>query len=102
MRVKVSNVMIKEMKKILPENYSIYLLEMNPELYRIHIDADIFRNESDFDYKKNVFKVIQVVYPPEYYAMPRYITTNDLHKIYKHSDGTFNGFFHELKNDCEV
>ena len=101
MFVKVSNPMIKAMKKAMPE-YSFKLLELTPESYQLKVDYDLFRNESDFNIDKHIFKVIQIIYPPEYYALPRYITTRDLRRTYKNSDGSYDDFINELIKDCEV
>lgn len=101
MFIKVSNPMIKVMKKAIPE-YRFKIITLSPESYELHIDFDLMRNTSDFDWNKRVFKAIQVLYPPERYALPRYITTRDLHRIYKSSDGTIEDFITELKKDIEV
>ena len=37
--------------------------------------------ERDYDMRTGKCKAIKVIYPGEYYAMPNYITTNDLLKI---------------------
>ena len=55
MFVKVSNPMIKAMKKAMPE-YSFKLLELTPESYQLKVDYDLFRNESDFNIDKHIFK----------------------------------------------
>lgn len=101
MIVKVSNPMIKAMKKAMPK-FRFNLLELNPESYQLKVDYDLFRNESDFNINKHIFKVIEIIYPPEYYALPRYITTRDLRRTYKNSDGSYNDFINELIKECEV
>ena len=53
MIVKVSNPMIKAMKKAMPK-FRFNLLELNPESYQLKVDYDLFRNESDFNIDKHI------------------------------------------------
>ena len=101
MFVKVSNPMIKVMKKAMP-TYKFNLVLLSPDDYKLKVDYDLFRNESDFNWDQHKFKAVQIRYPDTYYALPRYVTTRDLHRIYKNSDGTIEDFITELKKDIEV
>lgn len=50
--------------------------------------------------KKN--NAILVDYPPKYYAYPKYITTNDLVRVFRRSDKTIDGFIREFKEYIEI
>ena len=52
------------------------------------------------DVKK--FNVISVIYPPDYYAPQKYLTTKDLTNIYRKSDGSIDGFMRVLINEIEI
>lgn len=101
MKVKVSNPMLKALKQAIPQ-YKFYLLELSPHNYSMLIDYDTWNHEIDFNIAKNVFKAIQVVYPSEYYAMNRYLTTKDLSRCFKESDKTWNGFINQVLREIEI
>lgn len=101
MRVKVSKTMVKQLQKEF-KNYLIVYEEMTINDYRWCVNSDLLGNENDYDYEKSKFKVIKVLYPYEYYAMPKYLTTNDLGKCFRKSNKTYNSFINEIKNEIEV
>ena len=70
--------------------------------YKCMIDFDVWANEIDYLPKTDALRVIKIVYPPEYFAMPRYLTSNDLVKIFKKSDKTYNGFMRELMDEIAL
>ena len=94
MKVMVSGVMAKALQKAMP-NYKITLAKMPLNNYSLCV-GDVFRHEEDFDANNNTMKVIKICYPSEYYAMPNYITTYDLVKAYKGSNGTYDGFIQSV------
>lgn len=101
MKVKVTYPMLKEIKKALPK-YNVSLEKYTLEQYERFVDFDVYRNEIDYDDKTGKMKVIKIIYPDSYYAMPRYLTTKDLSQIFKYSDKTYNGFIKELVDYCEI
>ena len=47
-------------------------------------------------------QVITIYYPYEYYAFPQDYCTEDLVKVFKQSDKTYEGFFEKLLEVVEV
>ena len=101
MKVKVTYPMLKLLKNALPD-YSVSLVKMPIDLYRAMVDFDEYSNYKDYSYKTEKFSVIRIDYPAEYYAMPQYLTTNILSKIFRSSDHTMNGFIDAVKAYCEI
>lgn len=96
MYVKVSN----PIKKIIAESLSgiaagVRIEKMTPDQYERLVDYNLLKHTADFDGVQ--FKVIKVIYPPECYALPEYITTWDLITTYKESDGSLAGFIDKIK-----
>lgn len=58
----------------------------SPANYERFVDYDLFKNESDFDYSTGLFKYISVIYPGEFYALPKTLTTYDLKRLYVSGD----------------
>lgn len=85
MKVKVSKVMAKHIAKVLKEHgirfEEVSVQKMSEGLYRFQfgfnalLDADDY---GDYEWGKDEYKVIRIVYPYEDYAMPTYITTKNL------------------------
>lgn len=70
--------------------------------FKALVDYDAFAHDTDFDYATGMFSVIRVEYPADYCAVDRYITTKDLHRIYKRSNGSWNDFVEEFKNEVMI
>lgn len=106
MYVKVSKAMCSELKKnINPARYcvdSILYREMSPGEYRAYVDCDIFNHDEDYDSCKGTFKVLVVIYNDDCYAMNKYLTTRDLNRLFKDSDGTAEGFFYEVNQEIMI
>lgn len=101
MKVKVSY----PMTKLLNDQISgvIFSLEKyTGELYERFVDFDLFAHTADYDSKKGVFKVIKVNYPADCFAMPGYLTTKDLNRIFSNSDHTMTGFIKAVKDQIEI
>lgn len=100
---KLANILNKEIKNNeKTKNYKISRVEMSERTFSNWVDINIFDNEIDFDYINNKYNVIQVEYPPEYYAVNEYITTKDLTKIYKASNKTWAGFIAKFIEYIEI
>ena len=100
MRVKVTKKMASVLAKEF-KDYTIEYTEKSTRDYEWSVDIDSFNHENDYDFLKDRFKVIKVIYPADYYACNKYLTTNDLLKCFKKSDKTYNGFIAEVKNEIE-
>lgn len=96
MKVKASQVMVKELKKHIQE-YSITLEKLSERAFSLYVDIDSYKHDADYNINTGLFNVIKVSYPYECYAMPKYITTADLLKVFKNSDKTLNGFIESFK-----
>lgn len=72
-----------------PHNYSaLTYINANPDL--------------DFLDSSGMYGVIVIKYKPEYYAPNLYLTTTDLIRCYKRSNGTARGFLKEVENEIEI
>lgn len=74
----------KKMAKMLSEavknkGYKVKYITVNAEEYRWYI-GDIFDAEYYGDWlpETNKFRAIEIVYPEDYYATPRYLTTQEI------------------------
>lgn len=102
MQVKVSKVMFNELKKALKgdekfKDYSLTFEKLSDRAFRWYVDINDYNHENDYNFNDNTFSVIKIEYPYNYYASNKYITTNDLVKVFRSSDKTFNGFINSFK-----
>lgn len=70
--------------------------------YGVRVNMYPIQHMRDWIDSKSKFKYIAVWYNPHCYALPRYLTTNDLVKLFRESDGTLNGFVNAVRNEVEV
>lgn len=84
MKIKATKVMASYIGKLLPE-YRVIAVELTDDNYIALVGRDLFwrTQEHDFNEKTRLTKAIKIVYPEEYYAMPRYICTSELNDIFK-------------------
>jgi len=101
MRVQTSFKMANLIKEVLPD-YEVQQIKIDARQYVMYVDYDKSTGDLDYDYKIDKYRVIEIIYPPEYYATPSYLNTRQLNKIFKDSDKTLNGFKRELKQALEV
>lgn len=104
MKVKVSKTMVKFLNDNLlkSKGYKAVFNEMNTNQYSFYVSYEIMDHENDYNYNTAKMKSIKILYPDDYYAVPRFLTTNDLVKIFKNSDKTVQGFLNELWNEIEI
>lgn len=106
MIVQVSKVMVKELNKQFKDrNWSFCKFDYREAdllTYRTHVNCFVMDSENDWIASKGKMKYIAVVYPDEYYSLPRYLTTNDILKCFRDSDRTFDGFVNEIKLEVEI
>ena len=100
-KVMVSNPMLKIMKAALPD-YRVSLEKMDQELYRTHVNYDLFSALQDLDNRTGRIKVFRIEYPAEFYACDRYISTNESNQIFRRSNRTMDGFIESIRNECEI
>ena len=105
MKVAATSTMTKEINKYLTEHgkkmRAVYLTLM-PRDYEIKVDYDLLRNEIDYLPASGKMRVISIVYPPEFYATPRHLTTIDIVKIFKRTDKTFNGLMQGIIDEIAI
>ena len=65
--------------------------------------GDIYDAEDYGDYndEKDAYRAIVVIYPDDYYACPRYITTRDLNRLFSKGD-TLDTYAARVAEDCEI
>ena len=81
-------------------------IKMRPAAYAHTVNAaGWYENSNDVIFDRNgreFYRVIILEYPPECYAPPAYISSNDLLKVFKHSNKTAAGFINEMRAAYEV
>jgi hypothetical protein len=97
----------KKLAKLLNDkikNYTIRHEKLSRIVFERNVDSYSFDHDVDYDYTTNTYNVFIVDYPPEYYAIPRYITTKDLRRIFNSNkcDGTLENFIQAFYNDIEI
>lgn len=75
---------------------------MSREAYKIKVDFGIWGNESDYLPASGEMRAIKIVYPSECCAMPQYLTSRELVKIFRKSDETFDGFMDGVLNAISI
>lgn len=101
MKIKVTKTMTKTLQKEF-ENYTITLKKMYLDEYKVLVDTDYYSHDNDCNTNTYKFDVIEIKYPHYYYAMPKYLTTNDLLRCFKKSDKTYDDFINQIKKEIEV
>ena len=77
--------------------------EMTLEEYKSLVDFDLYRNEDDLNVNTWMMKAIKLVYPGNYYAMPRYLTTRDLNDTFRTCGGkTWDAFLNKFLADYSI
>ena len=105
MKLKTSKIMAKMLNEKIKDfglDYKITQKQITLEQFRLYVDFDIWEHENDYNSSNQKFNVLEIEYPLDYYACNKYLTTNDLIKIYKDSNKTFNGFLDSFKNYVEI
>ena len=104
MKVMVSKTMTKFLKTNVKINCveTIQYREYTPKEYERYVNWDLLTNEIDFMADKHKFKVIQIIYTDDCYAMPKYLTTRKLINEFRNSDKTINGFINAIASAIEI
>ena len=106
MRVSATKTMARELNKAGKKAGVPYRFEhitMDTNAYKWNVDYDVFRayDYGDYDISTGKMRAIMVVYPSEYYAVPRYLTTYELHGLYKNGD-TLESFMDRVLDSVEI
>lgn len=105
MQVKVSKAMVKALNAELKTAYFkpvFRYVELTREQYAALVDYELLRHMDDYKPEKGRFAAIAVSYNPLYNAATVYITTNELNRIFRGSDKTYNGFILAVGNELAI
>lgn len=108
MKVKVSKTFaafINKAAKELGFKAEASVVTMSSRSYKLNVSMDLFEAEEtgDYDFVEDECKAIKVVYPDDYYAMPKYLTTASLTKEFRRRGLTTEAELKEmLKDMCEI
>lgn len=105
MKAKVSKVMASTLNKEAKKQnklFHFFYTEMDYEHYRYLVDFDVINHENDYSLESNIFKVIKVVYPDNWYCAPGYLTTNDLAKMAKNAKNSYERFINNVFDNVEI
>lgn len=102
MKIKVSKVFAKHIEKVLPE-YTVRVIELSDDSYQALVGGSVYTAEQwgDFNYNTRATKVIEIQYPAEYYALPRYLGTYEINQIFK-GINTIEGLNTEIVNALSI
>ena len=105
MKVKATKVMAEMLNKKFKEHndgYDVSLEKMSERRFSVNVDLNSFDHDDDYDYKTGQFSAICVMYPLDYYACNRYLTTKDLVRAFQKSDKTLDGFAEAVYESVRV
>lgn len=100
-KIQASGTICKLIQKVLP-SYEVKVVKLTEEQYRYHLgytDYEYVKYEDsvDYDYKNDLYRAIRILYPEDYYATPRYISSRELRRDLKYVT-TYEELLQELKN----
>lgn len=75
---------------------------MSRRAFETNVDFDFWDNERDYLPASGEMRAIKIVYPSEYYALPRYLTSAALVKLYRRSNGTYKDFMREVLEEIAI
>lgn len=104
MQIRASKVFAKELSKQLKGNYCIESVELiKIPRDRAYITVGGGYSDMDIDWNDGTVKVLRVIYKPECYAMPRYITTGELSNLCKGiRELTIENYINVFKDAYEI
>lgn len=100
MKIKTSKVLAKLLNDNIKE-FDICQRKITSRHFRLCVDCTQ-THDNDYDYKTDKYSVLCITYPSNWYANSVYITTDDLHRIYKQSNKTLNGFIDTFKEEYMI
>lgn len=109
MKVKVSKTFaayINKTAKALGFKAEASVVTMSERGYGLNVGLDAMldaQDNDDYDFLEEEYKVIRVVYPDEYYAMPKYLTTASLTREYRRRNVSTESELQQMLRDmCEI
>lgn len=104
MKLMVSKVMAKTLNSALKtKDMKIEYDEMSYDRYRLCVSYNALEHTNDWSFEKSAFKVLRVVYPDDYCAVDRYVTTNDLQRILHNTNkNTLEEFANEFYKEYQI
>lgn len=103
MKVKTS----RQMVKFLRDNIKLkcvsnfYLQQVSSNYYSMFVSPNSNEN-LDYSDKTGKYNVIVIVYDISCYAQNRYLTTSDLIRLYRKSNGTVEDFIKEIEDEIAI
>lgn len=75
----------KMAKKLDKTDIHFRYITLTPEVYKRYVDIEIYNayDNGDYNWKTGKLRAIEVEYPDEYYACNRYLTTQELSRIFR-------------------
>lgn len=107
MKLKATKVFTKLLKNELAKdnrtkNYNIELAKLPTRAYELFVDIDRKSEQFDYDIATNEWRVIKIIYPIDYYANNKYITTYNLHKLWRDARGNYDAFIQLFIDEIEI
>lgn len=108
MKVAATNTLLKEVRGAMREDdrfkgYVVKYVTLKPEQYeRLVGNAWDAMDWGDYSSSTGKIRAWVIQYPPEDYVLNRYVSTEELNNIFKHSDKSLKGFVGEILNAVEV
>ena len=84
MKIKVTKVFAKHLASQL-KDYDVKVVELGDDEYQALVGESVYEAESwgDFNENTRATKAIRISYPDNYYALPRYLSTKEIHHTFK-------------------
>lgn len=110
MRIQATEILAKTLTKSAqnPDKYKIRRVKLTHAQLTWFVNYDYFYDNSryldtDYDWKTDTYSVLVVIYPDNYYACDKYLSTQDLVDIYnKAQDKTLTGFCKAFFDEVEA
>ncbi len=105
MKVQATKAMTSELNKYFKQNgipYAAQYETMTPAAFGWNVDIYTEQHEADILPASGKMRAIKILYPAEDYALPRYITTRELVRIFRKSNKTLAGFMGNLCDEIAI
>ena len=105
MKVQATSTMAKEIAKALKAkglDYKAKQVKLTEREYSWYVgDTYDAEDYGDYDYTKQEYRAIMIIYPDNYYACPRYLSTRELKDIFTSGD-TLEKFMAKVVEAVEI
>lgn len=105
MNVQVSKAMTNEINNYFKNNgipYKAQYETMTPAAFGWNVDINTEQHEADFLPASGKMRAIKILYPEDFYACPRYVTTRELLRVFRKSNKTLAGFLGNLCDEIAI